>query len=190
KTGMLYSAEIVQRVAKRLRERNLPHLVVDPVMVSTSGATLLQDSAIEGLTRELFPLAQVVTPNVPEAERLTGMTIRTLDDAKAAAAAVFTFGPRAVLLKGGHLSGAPATDVLYDGVSWTLFAGERIETRGVHGTGCTYSAAIAAHLARGESLDAAVRRSKAYVTEAIRHGLAIGRGTGPTHHFFNLRGDV
>lgn len=190
KTGMLCSAGIVRRVAERLRERNPASLVVDPVMVSSSGTALLEDHGIEALIRELFPLARVVTPNVPEAERLTGMTIRTLEDAKAAAAALFKFGPRAVLLKGGHLPCAPATDVLYDGASWTVFAGEWIKTTSTHGTGCAYSAAIAAHLARGASLADAVERAKRYVAEAIRHGLAIGRGRGPTHHLFNVRGDV
>lgn len=186
KTGMLYSSEIVRRVARRLRERKPPHLVVDPVMISKSGVDLLKPDAVEALIGELLPLAGLVTPNVAEAERLTGLTITSLNDAKAAAEAVFRLGPRAVLLKGGHLAGAPATDVLYDGATWTILEGEWIDTTSTHGTGCTYSAAIAAHLSRGAPLAEAVRRSKRYVTEAIRHGLAIGHGSGPTHHFFHL----
>ena len=119
-------------------------------------------------------------------ERLTGLTIATVDDAKAAAAKIMGFGCRAVLLKGGHLSDAPATDVLYDGTTWTVLPGEWIDTKHTHGTGCTYSAAIAARLARGASLVDAVGAAKRYVTEAIRHSLAIGRGCGPTHHFYHL----
>ncbi len=186
KTGMLYSAEIVRAVADRLRKWTPRHLVVDPVMVSKSGTALLQPDAVDVMTRELFPLASLVTPNVHEAERLTGLTIVTVDDAKAAAAKIVGLGCRAVLLKGGHLAGAPATDVLYDGTMWTVIPGEWIDTKHTHGTGCTYSAAIAARLARGASLAEAIRAAKRYVTEAIRHSLAIGRGRGPTHHFHHL----
>jgi len=186
KTGMLFSSEIVGIVSARLRRLKISHLVVDPVMISKGGVPLLKPEAIESVTRELFPLASVVTPNVHEAERLTGLSIATIDDAKAAAAKIMGFGCRAVLLKGGHLSGAPATDVLYDGTAWTLIPGEWIDTKNTHGTGCTYSAAIAAHLAKGAGLVEAVRASKRYVTEAIRHSLAIGRGCGPTHHFYHL----
>ncbi len=186
KTGMLFSSEIVGIVSGRLRRLKVPYLVVDPVMVSKSGVALLKPDAIESVTRDLFPLASLVTPNVHEAERLTGLSIVTIDDAKAAAAKIMGFGCRAVLLKGGHLSGAPATDLLYDGSVWTVIPGEWIDTKNTHGTGCTYSAAIAARLARGAGLVEAVRASKRYVTEAIRHSLSIGRGCGPTHHFYHL----
>lgn len=186
KTGMLYSAEIVRAVAGRLRKWAPRHLVVDPVMASKSGVPLLKDEGVKAVTCDLFPLASLVTPNVYEAERLTGLTIATVDDAKAAAAKIMEFGCRAVLLKGGHLSGAPATDVLYDGTTWTVLPGEWIDTKHTHGTGCTYSAAIAARLARGDRLGDAVGAAKRYVTEAIRHSLAIGRGCGPTHHFYHL----
>jgi hydroxymethylpyrimidine/phosphomethylpyrimidine kinase len=186
KTGMLYSAEIVRAVAERLRKRAPPWLVVDPVMASSGGRSLLQPDAFDPLVRELLPLASLVTPNVPEAERLSGMRIASVDDARKAAAKIQRLGCRAVLLKGGHLSQSPATDVLFDGESWTVFPGEWIDTPHTHGTGCTYSAAIAAHLARGAELDGAVRGAKRYVTEAIRHGLAIGRGRGPTHQLYRL----
>lgn len=189
KTGMLYSAEIVRAVAERLRKRAPRWLVVDPVMASSSGVPLLQPDAVDPLVREVFPLAALVTPNVSEAERLSGMRIASVEDAKAAAAKIRRSGCRAVLLKGGHLAQSPATDVLFDGDSWTVVSGEWIDTPHTHGTGCTYSAAITAGLARGADLIDAVRGAKRYVTEAIRHGLAIGHGRGPTHQLYRLAED-
>jgi len=186
KTGMLYDAEIVRIVAERLRKFNARSLVVDPVMVSKSGVALVKPEAVEVLTRELFPLASLVTPNVPEAERLAGLSITTVEDARVASAKIAQFGCRAVLLKGGHLPGAPATDVLYDGTTWTVIPGEWIDTPHTHGTGCAYSAAIAARLARGAEVVDAIRGAKRYITGAIRHSLAIGRGRGPIHHFHHL----
>ena len=187
KTGMLSSAAIIGLVARKVREHGLGPLVVDPVMISKSGFALLAPDAVETLRRELLPLAALVTPNVHEAERLAGGEIRTVADAEGAARAIHAFGPRAVLVKGGHLEdAAESVDVLFDGAEIHTFRAERIETPHTHGTGCTYASAIAAHLARGESLPGAVRRAKAYVTEAIRHGLAIGGGHGPTNHFYFL----
>ncbi|MFZ5875548.1 MAG: bifunctional hydroxymethylpyrimidine kinase/phosphomethylpyrimidine kinase [Nitrospirota bacterium] len=186
KTGMLHSAEIVRAVAERLRKHGAPRLVVDPVMVSSTGVRLLEPDAVTALIRDLMPLAEVVTPNVPEAEALTGMSIATIDDARAAARKMHQLGARAVLLKGGHLSQAPATDVLFDGSSWTVIPGEWIDSPHTHGTGCAYSAAIAAHLAKGADLPSAVRAAKSYVTEAIRHGLAIGHGNGPMNLLYRL----
>lgn len=186
KTGMLYSADIVRVVADRLRKRAPRWLVVDPVMASSSGVSLLQPDAGAVLSRELFPLAAVVTPNIPEAEALSGMRIASIDDARAAAAKIQRLGCRAVLIKGGHLSQAPGTDVLFDGESWTVIPGEWIETPHTHGTGCIYSAALAAHLAAGADVVAAVRRTKQFVTQAIRHGLAIGHGRGPTRALYRL----
>ncbi|MEW6325264.1 MAG: bifunctional hydroxymethylpyrimidine kinase/phosphomethylpyrimidine kinase [Nitrospirota bacterium] len=189
KTGMLFSAEIVKIVSNKLRARSVAQLVVDPVMIAKSGAELLKPDAVERLTRDLLPLAAVVTPNVHEAERLARMEIRSLDDAKEAARRIHRFGCRAVLVKGGHLSASPATDLLYDGKTFTIIPGEFIDTPNTHGTGCTYSAAIAAQLAKGKPLADAVTAAKRYITEAIRHGLAIGHGHGPTHHFYFLPPD-
>ncbi|MEW6682894.1 MAG: bifunctional hydroxymethylpyrimidine kinase/phosphomethylpyrimidine kinase [Nitrospirota bacterium] len=189
KTGMLFSADIVRLTAERLRKWSAPHLVVDPVMVSKTGTTLLQPDAVDVMRRHLFPLAEVVTPNVPEAEALLGTRISSVEEARAAAAAIHRLGCRAVLLKGGHLSSSPATDVLYDGATWTVFPGEWIDVPHTHGTGCAYGAAIAAHLAQGADLTEAVRAAKQYVTAAIRHGLAIGHGRGPVHHLYRLADD-
>ncbi len=189
KTGMLFSAEIVRIVADKLRPLKISHLVVDPVMISKSGAELLKPDAIEEMTRALFPLASIVTPNIHEAQRLARMPVASLDDAKEAARRIHRLGCRTVLVKGGHLSAAPATDLLYDGTSFTTIPGEFIDTPNTHGTGCTYSAAIAAQLAKGQSLTEAVKTAKRYITEAIRHSLSIGHGHGPTHHFYLLPPD-
>jgi hydroxymethylpyrimidine/phosphomethylpyrimidine kinase len=186
KTGMLHSAEVVRTVANCLRTRGPLRLVVDPVMVSSTGVALLEPDGIKELIHELLPLAAVVTPNVPEAETLSGMRINTIDDARAAAVRIHQHGCRAVLIKGGHLAAAPATDVLFDGASWTVIPGEWVDTPHTHGTGCAYSAAITAHLAKGADLVTAVRAAKAYITEAIRHGLAIGQGRGPMHLLYRL----
>src|SRR5690606_16457426 len=162
KTGMLSSAAIIGLVARKVREHGLGPLVVDPVMISKSGFALLRPDAVDALRRELLPLAALVTPNVHEAERLAGTEIRTVADAGMAARAIHAFGPGAVLVKGGHLEDeAESVDVLFDGAEIHAFRAERIETPHTHGTGCTYASAIAAHLARGESLPEAVRRAKA-----------------------------
>jgi hydroxymethylpyrimidine/phosphomethylpyrimidine kinase len=186
KTGMLYSAEIVKTVSDKLRALKVKNLVVDPVMISKSGSVLLKPDAIELVKRDLFPLATVVTPNIHEAQRLADMDIATLEDVKEAARRIHTLGCQTVLIKGGHLAAQPATDLLYDGNSFTTIAGEFIDTPNTHGTGCTYSAAIAAQLAKGKPLVDAVLSSKHYITEAIRHSLSIGHGHGPTHHFYFL----
>jgi hydroxymethylpyrimidine/phosphomethylpyrimidine kinase len=189
KTGMLFSEEIVGLVSKKLRSLPIGHLVVDPVMISKGGAELLKPDAVEKMKRDLFPLATVVTPNIHESERLAGMPIKTIDDARQAAARIHGFGCRAVLVKGGHLESNPATDVLYDGDDYIAIPGEWIETQNTHGTGCTYSAAITAQLAKGKPLKESVLAAKRYITEAIRNGLSIGHGHGPTHHFYFLKGD-
>ncbi len=185
KTGMLSSAEIIGVVAEKVQEHGLRPLVVDPVMVSKGGHPLLRDDAVEALIGELLPLADLVTPNTHEAARLTGHEVRTLADAEAAARAIRAMGPAAVLVKGGHLDGEPdAVDVLLDADGLHHVRGPRFETPHTHGTGCTYASAIAARLARGEGLRAAIEQAKRYVSEAIRHGLALGGGHGPTNHFY------
>jgi hydroxymethylpyrimidine/phosphomethylpyrimidine kinase len=186
KTGMLFSAEIVKFVSEKLRVLNIKNLVVDPVMISKSGCVLLKPDAVEQVKRDLLPLAAVITPNIHEAQRLAEMTIATLDDVKEAARRIHRLGCKTVLIKGGHLKAAPATDLLYDGKTFTVISGKFIETQNTHGTGCTYSAAIAAHLALGKGLIPAIRAAKVYITEAIRHSLSIGHGQGPTNHFYFL----
>jgi hydroxymethylpyrimidine/phosphomethylpyrimidine kinase len=186
KTGMLSSSSIVETVAKMLKPQQVVNLVVDPVMIAKSGHPLLKPEAIEAVKKLLFPLALLVTPNVHEAQQLSGIKITSLADARRAAKVIHGFGCQYVLIKGGHLLVERGTDLLYDGRFFTVFKGEFIETSHTHGTGCTYASAIAAHLARGRSIVDAVQTAKTYVTEAIRHGLAIGHGSGPTNHFYFL----
>lgn len=188
KTGMLSSSSVVDTVAKMLKPQELRNLVVDPVMISKSGHPLLKPDAIEALKKQLFPLALLVTPNVHEAQLLSGIEIKSLADARRAAKVIHGFGCNHVLIKGGHLLAERATDLLYDGRFFNVFKGEFIDTPHTHGTGCTFASAIAAHLARGKSLNDAVQTAKTYLTETIRHSLAIGHGRGPTNHFYFLGG--
>ena len=185
KTGMLYSSEIVKTVANKLQAENIRNLVVDPVMISKSGAVLLAPDAIESLKSELIPLATLITPNIPEAEQLSGMAIHSIEDVKKAACLIQEMGCQSVLVTGGHLKSSPGTDLLYDGKEATLIPGEWVDTTDSHGTGCTYSAAIVAHLARGESLQESVSSAKQYITGALKNSLSIGRGRGPLNHFYN-----
>ena len=184
KTGMLSSAGIVTAVAGKLEEYTPPIIVIDPVMISKSQFPLLKEEAIDNFKTALIPLATVITPNVYEAELLAEQDIRNIDDAKDAAKTIAALGCHAVLVKGGHLIGDNATDVLYCNGEWSFFEAERIETENTHGTGCTYSAAIATQLAHGKDLIAAISAAKAYITGAIQHALDIGHGHGPTNHFF------
>jgi hydroxymethylpyrimidine/phosphomethylpyrimidine kinase len=188
KTGMLASAAVIETVAKALRDHRPPHYVLDPVMVSKTGFPLLRPEAVGALRESLLPLATLLTPNVYEARALTGLPVRTPEEAEVAGRQLLAAGAGAVLVKGGHLEERPATDVLVTATSGVrVFPGEHLEARHTHGTGCTYSAAIATQLAHGWPLEEAILRAKAYVTEAIRAGLAIGQGIGPTDHFFFLR---
>jgi len=187
KTGMLSSAAIVEIVARMLKPQNVTNLVVDPVMISKSGHLLLKPDAINAIKGQLFPLALLVTPNIHEAQQLSGIEIKTLADARRAAKIIHGFGCKHVLIKGGHLPTDRATDLLYDGRFFNVFKGEFIDTPHTHGTGCTFASAIAAHLAQGKSVNDAIQAAKTYLTEAIRHSLAIGHGTGPTNHFYFLQ---
>lgn len=189
KTGMLSSSSIVQIVAKKLREFEAQNIVIDPVMISKSKFFLLKTEAIDSLKTNLIPLAKLITPNLHEAELLAERKIETLDDAKRAAEIIHDYGCDAVLVKGGHLPGDQSTDVLYDEGEFTLFDEVRIETENTHGTGCTYSAAIATRLAQGLNMVEAIGASKDYITNAIRGGLDIGHGHGPTNHFYFLDTD-
>lgn len=182
KTGMLSSASIVETVADRLEAWGVERLVVDPVMVAKGGHPLLQPSAVEAVKERLLPLASVVTPNIPEAEILAGIEIDTDEAARDAARAIFGLGPRFVIVKGGHRSG-DATDLVFDGVAFTELSAERIDTQNTHGTGCSYSAAIAALLARGLAPLEAIAEAKSWLTEAIRASYAIGGGHSPVNHF-------
>jgi hydroxymethylpyrimidine/phosphomethylpyrimidine kinase len=187
KTGMLASVSVIETVAKVLRDYRPPYYVLDPVMVSKTGFPLLAADAVGALREMLLPLATLVTPNVHEAQALTGILVRTPADAEVAGRRIVAAGAAAVLVKGGHLEERRATDVLVTPTAVRMFPGEPIDARHTHGTGCTYSAAIATQFAHGRSLEDAITRAKVYVTEAIRGGLPVGQGIGPTDHFFYLR---
>lgn len=190
KTGMLFSAELVRVTADRLRHWDTRNLAVDPVMVSSTGAVLLREDAISAMVDEIFPLAAVITPNIPEAELLTGMKIASLNDMKHAAEKLIRHGSSNVLIKGGHSAArdsGKAVDILFDGSAFHEFEGEWIDTKNLHGTGCTFSAAIAAYLARGLELKESIKEAKIYITNAIKGGacMKIGAGNGPVDHFHN-----
>ncbi len=186
KTGMLSSASIVELVSRKLQEYKPASIVVDPVMISKSKYPLLKSEAINSLMHALIPLATVITPNIHEAELLSEQEIVSTDDAKLAAKSIAKLGCHAVLVKGGHLGDNRATDVLYCEGDWSFFEAERIDTKNTHGTGCTYSAAIATHLGQGKDLITAIHEAKEYITKAIEHALNIGNGHGPTNHFYFL----
>jgi len=180
---------LIRVVAEQLRKFNARNIVLDPVMVAQSGDRLLRDDAVGAMTEVLMPLADVVTPNIPEAEVLLGRDIRSVEDMRRAARDLGRFGSRSILVKGGHREGDDSSDLLYvcrEDRLVTLTA-ERISSRNTHGTGCTLSSAIAARLARGDTLEDAVPRAKEYISRAIRAGsdYTLGRGHGPVHHFFN-----
>jgi hydroxymethylpyrimidine/phosphomethylpyrimidine kinase len=182
KCGMLSTAPIIEAVATEFASRRVEKLVVDPVMVAKSGDRLLQPEARAALADRILPLALLVTPNLPEAEVLAGMRVAEPEDMEEAARRIHTMGPRYVLVKGGHLKG-DATDLLWNGREFTRFSTPRVDSPNTHGTGCTFSAAIAAGLARGQALGDAIRSAKAYVTRAIREGFQAGRGVGQLRHF-------
>lgn len=186
KIGMVSSIALIEAVAEALAAVERPPVVLDPVMISKSGFALLRDEARDALVERLFPLSDVVTPNLFEAQALVGGEIGSLEGMRAAARRIVDFGAKKVVVKGGHLGGDRATDVLYDGKSYRELDGPRIDTRNTHGTGCTFSSAIAANLALGHPFPEAVERAKAYITGAIRNALPIGKGHGPTHHFHDL----
>jgi hydroxymethylpyrimidine/phosphomethylpyrimidine kinase len=181
KTGMLASTGIIRAVAQAAREVALPNLVVDPVFFSKHGHPLLEDEAVDALKEWMLPLARIVTPNLPEAAELAGFRVESREEMQRAARALLGLGVEAVLVKGGHLQGSVAADLYADRQRSEWLEGDRIDTAHTHGTGCVLSAAITAHLARGDELWAAVRAAKEFVTEAIRHGLAIGQGIGPVN---------
>lgn len=187
KTGMLGGKAVVEAIAELLADMAVP-IVIDPVMAATTGAALLDDDAVEALRGRLIPLAALLTPNAPEAERLTGLIVTTTDDLRRAGEALLGMGARAVLMKGGHVPGDSVTDVLMTPSGETLLTSARIATRHGHGTGCTLASACAVGLAQGLDLPAAVERAHAFVARAIREAPGLGGGHGPIDHGWPLRG--
>jgi len=185
KIGMVSSIEIINTIGECLREKNAQNIVVDPVMVSKSGCHLLRPESKEALIKVLFPIAEVVTPNLFEAEVITGDKIEDLKAMEDAAVKIHKLGAKNVVVKGGHLSG-DAIDVLYDGKGFSYIKGRRIDTKNTHGTGCTFSSAIAATIAKGYSVLEAVKIAKEYINGAIEHSIELGHGVGPTNHFYEL----
>ena len=188
KIGMVSSAALIRVVAQKLKQYDARHIVVDPVMMATSGSRLMQDEALETLKRELLPLAEVVTPNIPEAEVLSGMEIKNAADMEKAAKHIAEAHSCSVLLKGGHdLNNANDLLVRNDEAQW--FRGQRIDNPNTHGTGCTLSSAIASNLAYGMELSDAVRRAKEYICGALSAMLDLGKGSGPMNHLFDLKSE-
>ena len=188
KTGMVSSSALIEVIAERLRFYKAENIVVDPVMVATSGARLISEDAIETLKKELLPIAAVITPNIPEAEVLSGRTVRTSEDMEAVAKEIYEMYGCGVLCKGGH-SINDANDLLYDGKELIWFRGKRIDNPNTHGTGCTLSSAIASGLAKGYDLPTAVKSAKNYISGALAAMLDLGKGRGPMNHAFAIEGE-
>jgi hydroxymethylpyrimidine/phosphomethylpyrimidine kinase len=185
KIGMVSKSETIRAIANKIKEYKPENVVVDPVMISKSGYELLKPEAQEALKTELIPLAYLITPNIPEAEVITGLKIHSIEEMKEAAALIYKLGAKNVLVKGGHLESS-AVDVLYDGEEFHLYEAKRIETKNTHGTGCTLSSAITANLAKGMKISEAIAEAKRYITIAIENSFTLGKGVGPTHHFYTL----
>ena len=183
KSGMLPTREVIEEVAEAISARSIKHVVVDPVVRSTSGYDLIDDTALASLIDLLFPLASLVTPNRAEAERITGLEINDLSQMEQAARRIFSLGPRAVLIKGGDVKDEKATDLLIDSGGAVAFSSERVDSRNTHGTGCTLSSAIACLLASGYTLRAGLPLAKQYIVEAITNAPGLGKGHGPLNHF-------
>jgi hydroxymethylpyrimidine/phosphomethylpyrimidine kinase len=186
KIGMVSSIELIQAIATALKAVNSPPVVLDPVMISKSGYRLLNQDAQDALVDYLFPLSEVITPNIYEAEALIGKKITTVEDMKNAARDILRLNVKKVVVKGGHLKETRAIDVLYDGKEYGELQSRWVKTKNTHGTGCTFSSAIAANIALGKPFFEAVSLAKNYITGAIEHSFSIGKGYGPTHHFFEL----
>jgi hydroxymethylpyrimidine/phosphomethylpyrimidine kinase len=186
KTGMLPNAAIVESVAAAVTDLEIPLLVVDPVMIATSGDRLLDDEAVAAMKSELFGRALTVTPNIPEAEALTGIDIRSDADRREAARVLASFGAATVIIKGGHLATPDISDLFFDGREFHDFRSERVISSSTHGTGCSFAAAIVSHLALGQTLPDAIRMAQRYVAGAIRRAPGLGRGHGPLDHFWAL----
>ena len=185
KLGMLPDGNTVKAVAAKMQQYHAKRPVIDPVLAATDGYALMRKNGLNTMIEELIPLAFLLTPNILEAEIITGMKIRNKNAMEKAAAVIHKMGAKNVLIKGGHSSG-DAEDILFDGEDFYSFCSRRIETENTHGTGCTLSAAITANLANGKNVRQAVRLAKEYITGAIEHAYAVGKGHGPTHHFYKL----
>lgn len=185
KVGMLSTPDCMKAVAEKLQQYKPQNVVVDPVMYAKNGCPLMEPTAVDTLIEMIIPLADVLTPNIPEAEKIANMKISTVEDMEAAAKKIHAMGSKAVVVKGGHHIGS-AIDILFDGNKTYRFETSRIDTKNTHGTGCTFSSAITSNLAKGMNVQEAVKHAKDYVTMAIEHSLSIGKGCGPTHHFYEL----
>lgn len=186
KLGMLSNANIMHSVAKMLKQYNCKNIVLDPVMVATTGGRLMDDNALGVYIDELFALARVVTPNLPEASVLSGIEIKNIDDMRAAAIKISNYGCKSVLIKGGHWREDAAVDLLYENGEFSQFCAPKVDTNNTHGTGCTLSSAIACNIASGLSVKDSVKNAKDYVTNALKNTIAIGHGNGPINHCWNL----
>ncbi|MBM7558017.1 bifunctional hydroxymethylpyrimidine kinase/phosphomethylpyrimidine kinase [Halanaerobacter jeridensis] len=186
KTGMLANQDIIEVVVEKTQEYQLKNLVVDPVMVATSGDVLLEEEAISSLKEQLIPLAKIITPNLKEAKVLTGYEKEATIELKEIAQELFQLGPEAVLVKGGHSQAEQAVDMFYDGTQYHELSAPRIDTNDTHGTGCTLSSAIASNLALGYDLLTAVKRSKEFITKAIKEGVKVGTGNNPVNHLVKV----
>ncbi len=185
KVGMLSCPATMLPVAGKIKQWQLKNVVVDPVMYAKNGAPLMDPNSTDTLISEIVPLSDVLTPNIPEAEKIAGIKIANQEDMEEAARKIHAMGCKAVLVKGGHSEGE-ATDILFDGTKFYYFSERRVNTKNTHGTGCTLSSAIASNLALGASIQDAVKNAKTYVTTAIEHALELGQGNGPTNHFYDL----
>ncbi len=188
KIGMVSSTELIHVIAERLKFYKAKNIVVDPVMVATSGSALMKSDAVNSLIEELFPIATLITPNIPEAQVISGLTIESKEDMTKAAKKIWDEHHCAVLLKGGH-SVNDANDLLYADGEAVWFEGKRIDNPNTHGTGCTLSSAVAANLAKGFTLNESVKRAKAYISDALSDMLDLGEGSGPMNHAFDLSGE-
>ncbi len=185
KIGMLSTPPCMNAIAEKLMQYKPQNVVIDPVMYAKNGCSLMEPAAVDTLIKVIIPLADVLTPNIPEAEKIINMQISSVADMETAAKKIYAMGCKGIVVKGGHAIGN-ALDVLFDGKKIYHFETKRIDTTNTHGTGCTFSSAIASQLAKGLTIQEAVKKSKAYVTTAIEHSLAIGHGNGPTNHFYEL----
>ncbi|KAA0547480.1 bifunctional hydroxymethylpyrimidine kinase/phosphomethylpyrimidine kinase [Bacillus sp. BGMRC 2118] len=183
KTGMLFSSEVIEAVTECIKKSQWKNIVIDPVMIAKGGASLLQNEAIMSMKKNLLPLATIVTPNIPEAEVLTGTSIQSMEDRKTAAMILYDFGVDHIVIKGGHSDDIMAVDLYYNGEYFEEISTQRLNTKNTHGTGCTFSAAITAELAKGSSIENAVMTAKHFIHAAIKYDLHIGSGHGPTNHW-------
>jgi len=186
KIGMVSKEDIIKIISENLQKRNCKNIILDPVMISETGHSLLAKEAVDSLLNDLCPLSFLITPNLPEAEAILDQNINTVKEMKKAAKKIYNFGTENVLLKGGHLKGE-AIDILFDGHDFFEYNVKRINTKNTHGTGCTYSSAIAAYIARGYKLPEAIDKAKKYITKALKYSIDIGKGSGTPNRFFSIK---